>query len=136
MTPFRKATIADLGITKRQSSLWQKLAAMSDAAFEAWVKHASKKKSKRKSKPKEEEPEGPKDRHSLWLWGRLLEFERDGVLDRKPADVLVGMTDVMGEKAESYFFGFCAACLSRMAWARASIFAASASRFVFRSTAA
>ena len=35
-----------------------------------------------------------------------------------------------------YLVGFSCACLARMAWARASNFFASASRFIFRSKAA
>ena len=45
------------------------------------------------AKPKE------MDKHALWLWGRLKDFERDGVLSRDPAQLLSEMTEPMQRDA-------------------------------------
>lgn len=83
-------------ITKRQSAQWQQLADVPEAEFEAalsdikrpstagLIKHTV-------NKPKQE----PMDPDALWLWGRLRDFERQGLLDRAPAKVLGAMTDGM-----------------------------------------
>lgn len=44
------------------------------------------------ARPKPERVMNPK---ALWLWGRLKDFERDGVLDADPAHLLSEMTEPM-----------------------------------------
>jgi hypothetical protein len=39
----------------------------------------------------------PVDDRALWLWGRLKDFERLGVLDAEPDDLLATMLDHIGE---------------------------------------
>jgi hypothetical protein len=88
--------LKDLGITKDQSSQWQQLGAMSqedfDCAIGVSVKPPSTKGVLRAVKPPKERIADPE---SLWLWGRLLEFERNGMLGREQCDVLESMTDDM-----------------------------------------
>lgn len=92
------STLADLGISEGQSHRWQKLAGVSDEDFERdlagdhpttngiiWA-HASL---------------GAKvdavDPRALWLWGRLKDFERDGLLDLDPRDLFETMLPHMKE---------------------------------------
>lgn len=82
----------DLGITRNQSSQWQKLAAVPPDLFEQELQrerpttngiiaaHAPPPELKDKV-----------DSGALWLWGRLRDFERDGLLDLDPNDVVAGM---------------------------------------------
>jgi hypothetical protein len=39
----------------------------------------------------------PVDDRALWLWGRLKDFKRLGVLDAEPDDLLATMLDHIGE---------------------------------------
>ena len=39
--------------------------------------------------------QGPMSRAALWLWGRLLDFERDGILSHDQRDLQSKMTDSM-----------------------------------------
>ena len=90
-------TLADLGITRDQSSQWQKLGAIPqrdfDLAIGESVKPPTTKGILRAAEPATRRPTVAAD--ALWLWGRLLDFERDGLLDKSPADVIETMTDPM-----------------------------------------
>ena len=37
------------------------------------------------------------DSGSLWVWGRLRDFEQNKILSREPADIYGGMTKCMQE---------------------------------------
>jgi hypothetical protein len=39
--------------------------------------------------------ENPVAAEALWLWGRLKDFQRDGLLDKEPAEVMATMTSNM-----------------------------------------
>jgi hypothetical protein len=86
-----------LGITAKQAAQWEKLGAMTqrdfDLAIGESVKPPSTKGILRASAPP------PRlrvaDPEALWLWGRLLDFERNGMLGREPAAVLESMTEEM-----------------------------------------
>jgi hypothetical protein len=89
--------LSDLGVTKRQAADWAKLAALSDQEFEAALAGPEKPTTNGiitaafPPKPK------PVSSEALWLWGRLRDFERDGLLDKGPASVLETMTPEMRE---------------------------------------
>jgi hypothetical protein len=52
----------------------------------------------RSDQPKTDQPKkNAVDDDALWLWGRLLDFERDGLLDRNPNDVCEAMLYHMKE---------------------------------------
>jgi hypothetical protein len=94
--------LSDLGISYDQSSLWQKLAEVPEDEFEAEVANpvsmptaasivAAHEARTAPSQPKET----PVDDGALWLWGRLKDFDRLGLLAREPDEVCGGMPDHM-----------------------------------------
>jgi hypothetical protein len=111
--------LSDLKISKGQSSRWQKLAAIPEADFEAtWAQPdvkpstsgmiaAHQAKSQPASAPvieMEREPPSipeparkPVDPRALWLWGRLLDFEREGLLSADPNELVGTMIEHMRE---------------------------------------
>lgn len=92
-------TLADLGINKTQSSRWQKLADVPDDEFEATFRQPGKPSTNgivnAHSPPAKKH--NAVDNGALWLWGRLLDFEREGLLDRDPNEVCATMLDHMKE---------------------------------------
>jgi hypothetical protein len=44
----------------------------------------------------------PVDKQALWLWGRLLDFERDGILSGDPSTILSTMTESMRKDVERF----------------------------------
>jgi hypothetical protein len=89
------STLADLGISKTQSSRWQKLAAIPDGEFEAAL--AEPVRPTTHGLIADLAPVTPVDDRALWLWGRLKDFERLGVLNADPDDLLETMFDQMRE---------------------------------------
>lgn len=90
-------TLADYGLTKDQSSEWQRLADVPEDVFErelktqdepsaATIVHAHTPKVTPVPKVTSE---------ALWLWGRLRDFERDGFLAQSQSDILLTMTESM-----------------------------------------
>jgi hypothetical protein len=90
-------TLDDLGISKTQSSRWQKLAAIPEDEFEATFGQGVRPTTSgiiaahTEVKPKS----NPVDDRALWLWGRLLDFERMGILDADPNYLLSTMLEHM-----------------------------------------
>lgn len=87
--------LKDLGITRDQSSNWQKLADIPEEGFEQEVvKPGATTKGiiATFAKPK---PVDKVDARALWLWGRLKDFDRDGLLDLDPNTLLTTMMDHM-----------------------------------------
>lgn len=79
------ATLAELGVTKQEMAEWRKLNSVSDEQFEAALA---------KGKPSIAEVTGKKKPErsaasaaALWVWGRVLDFERNGTLALKPSEV-------------------------------------------------
>ena len=87
--PPNQETLADLGISKGQSSRWQKLADVPEDQFEAALA-APDIPTANGIIEAAAAPPIKRDDRALWLWGRLKDFERDGVLDLDP-DGLIGM---------------------------------------------
>ena len=89
-------TLRDLGITKQQSSDWQRLAAVPQDQFEAALADPDEMPTTAGiiGKPRKEEPV---EDDALWLWGRLLDFERRGLLGRRFEEVCRTMVPHMRE---------------------------------------
>jgi hypothetical protein len=92
-----EVSLNGLGISEKQSSQWQKLGALPqrqfDLAIGESVKPPTTKGILRAAEPPSRKPTVGAD--ALWLWGRLLDFERDGLLDKAPNDVMATMTEPM-----------------------------------------
>ena len=93
-------TLSDLGITKDQSSKWQRLAAIPEKEFEDAVSQPGiKPTTTHIISPKQESP--PRmDSLALWFWGRLLDMERNGLFERSMDSLFSEMTDAMQQDAE------------------------------------
>jgi len=79
------------GISHTQAKRWQQLAAVPEEQFEAALAGPDRPSTTGiiRAKPK------PMDPQALWLWGRLRDFERDGILARLPDELLAEMTEAM-----------------------------------------
>ncbi len=83
------------GITRDQASRWEKLAAIPDAEFEAALRDPDVEPTTAGLIRAYEAPRQPVDDKALWLWGRLLDFQRQGLLATDPADICDTMLDHM-----------------------------------------
>jgi hypothetical protein len=97
LPPKDTKTLAELGVTKDQSSKWQALAAVPEDAFEAALHGADKPTTTGILLASGNQANKPIDKQAIWLWGRLRDFERDGLLARNPNSVLGEMLPEMAE---------------------------------------
>lgn len=88
------STLKDMGITEKQSAKWQQLADVPEADFEAALADP-KKPSTRSIVNGSKKPERQMNPKALWLWGRLRDFEREGILDSDQGALLAEMTEGM-----------------------------------------
>lgn len=84
-----------LGISKKQSSAWQKLGAVPQREFDLALKDADKPTTNGIIRATSEPKPTRVTREALWLWGRLRDFDRDGLLAQSPAEIMSTMTDEM-----------------------------------------
>lgn len=92
-------TLAEMGITKDQSSKWQKLAKVPEEEFEAAINLPGTKPSTNHIIRPKEEPAARMDANALWWWGRFVDIERDKI--KSPLSAVVQeMTDAMKADAD------------------------------------
>jgi hypothetical protein len=80
----QRQTLADLGLPKDQSSQWQKLADIPEEIFEEELARAEMPSTAGIISAYEKPKVTPVSADALWLWGRLRDFERDGLLGKSP----------------------------------------------------
>lgn len=91
-------TLTDLGVTRDQSSRWQQLAKVPAEDFEAALRGEQKPSTAGIIATARPEPRRDAvDEDALWLWGRLLDFERRELLDRPLDEVCETMLPHMLE---------------------------------------
>ena len=84
------------GVSPKQAENWEKLAAVPDQEFEAALADRTAKPTtngiiRANMTPKR----NPVSTEALWLWGRLRDFERDGLFTKEPGEVMSTMTPSM-----------------------------------------
>jgi hypothetical protein len=92
--------LSDLGVSKTQSSQWQRLAEIPHEEFEQAITAPGPKPSTEgllNSRIVAEMPQKRIDPDALNAWGRIKDFERGGLLGRKPSELLEEMTEPMRE---------------------------------------
>lgn len=93
--------LADLKVSESQSKRWQRLADVPEKAFERSLAKFGDKPSTgsilREHAPPPKPKAKPVDPAALWVCGRLRDFERDSILNRDPADLLLTATAGMLE---------------------------------------
>jgi hypothetical protein len=95
-TQPKSKALRDAGISKAQAHEWEKLATVPDEEFEAALTDRTAKPTtngiiRANMAPKR----NPVSTEALWLWGRLRDFERDGLLAKEPREVLSTLTPSM-----------------------------------------
>lgn len=75
------------GITRDQASKWQQLADVPEPDFEAALASPTKPSTNGILRQNKAERTQAVDLHLLWLWGRMQDFEREGILERSAADL-------------------------------------------------
>ena len=87
-------TLERTGIPRQTAHRWQQLASVPAEQFERHLKDPVVKPTTT-GIVKAANGAPRMDDGALWVWGRLRDFERDGHLNREPAEVFGGMTETM-----------------------------------------
>jgi len=89
----------DLGISKSQSSQWQRLADIPDEDFELALSGDERPTTNGiiARQVHRKDPVDLVDEKALWLWGRIKDFKRDGVLNEDPRAICHTMLPHMKE---------------------------------------
>lgn len=93
----RVKTLDELGVSYTQSSRWQGLAEVDDETFEEEVTKPGASTTGILNGHKNKHPVDLVNEEALWLWGRLRDFERDGILAEDPATICETMLPHMRE---------------------------------------
>ena len=93
-------TLNELGISKTQSSRWQRLATVPEDKFEEALADPRERPTTAGILHRcEDEPATMRrlavDPQALWIWGRLRDIEREQLIKREPGDLLTTMTGLM-----------------------------------------
>jgi hypothetical protein len=91
-------TLSTLGITRDQSSKWQKLAEIPREEFEKELVRAGPKPSTEgmvNARQLKKHPVPPVPNDALWFWGAIKDFEREGMFDKEPNVLISKMLDTM-----------------------------------------
>ena len=91
----KSVTLKGLGISETQSVRWQALAEVPKEQIEAALADPLKRPSTSGLISLNKSPSPKLNEESLWLWGRLREFEERGYFDADPQYLLDEMTDAM-----------------------------------------
>ncbi|MCM5693916.1 hypothetical protein M8037_35340 [Sinorhizobium meliloti] len=94
-TPTNDERRKELGISKKQDERWQKLAAVPKEEFEAALAEPGVPTANGIIAKIAEKRSKPMDSAALWLWGRMKDFERNGILADDPDRVWAEMAEHM-----------------------------------------
>ena len=88
-------TLSDMGITKDQSSTWQKLANVPEDEFEAAITMPGTKPSARHIIATPEQEPKRMDKNALYIWGELSRMDKMGLFDVSLNSLVYEWTDGM-----------------------------------------
>ena len=96
-------TLSEMGVTKDQSSKWQKLAEVPEAEFEKAINtQGAKPSTNHILKSRQEDSEQKRmNGNSLWLWGTLRDMRKNNLFAVPLSSLTDEWTDAMKEDAES-----------------------------------
>jgi hypothetical protein len=99
-TPTSRIKLSELGVTKPESTKWQRLARIPKAKIEAALADKTTIPTAANIIRANEEPKHKTSVSSeaVGLWSMLRDFENDGLLDKEPAEVLSTMTPAMRDQ--------------------------------------
>lgn len=99
-SPDATGPLLDLGISKNQSSNWQKLGAIPQSDFDLALQQADKPTTTGIIRATVEPKPDPVSDDALWLWGRLRDFDRN-LLAKNPSEVMKTMTAEMKDSVHA-----------------------------------